>query len=131
MTLFVPAATDYFDASLAARFRAQGLKEDLWAAQYYALLQLANEPLMDLGSVLPAPPGVAVFAVATYNDSGADAAANAFARQQKLDAARAVARGGDLAKPLVWCADSGCETGRFPVDRAEWTAGVVSGLLGV
>ena len=128
MPLFVPPL-EYFEPSLAARFRAQGLKEDLWAAQYYALLQMANEPLMDLNSVVPVPEGVKVFAVANYNESGLDAAGNALSRQQKLEVVLAIA-GGNLTKPLVWCVDPGCESGRFPVDRAEWTADSIAGLLG-
>ena len=95
--------------------------------QYYSLQQMAAQPRESsylATTVLPA--GIKTFALLTRDVYPDDAAASEFYRVQKLGMAEHLA-GGRLAG-LGWCVEVGCGLG-FVVERAEWTAGVLAGML--
>ncbi|KAF7551809.1 hypothetical protein G7Z17_g4751 [Cylindrodendrum hubeiense] len=120
MPIFNPAnSTGYFDSSLYPRFHAQSMKEDMWAMQYYALLQMAAGPINDYLANTTVPLGTSTYAIMTYS-SGTDEASDAFYRKQKTQMANNIA-GGDLTHPIVWCQTNDCSMS-FPVDKPAWTA---------
>lgn len=129
MPIFVPAnSTSYFDQSLYQRYRAQGMKENIWAYQYYSLIQEADSFIDDYLVNTTAPQGMEVFAIMTY-DAGnptTDNASNDFCRQTKLDMADHIA-GGNLSLPVVWCTDADCSLS-FPVNQPGWTANALISL---
>lgn len=126
--LVIPAnRTQYFSPDLYPAYRAQSLRNPFWAMQYYSLQQMAAQPRESsylATTVLPA--GIKTFALLTRDVYPDDAAASEFYRVQKLDMAEHLA-GGRLAG-LGWCEEVGCGLG-FVVERAEWTAGVLAGML--
>ena len=129
MPVFIPAnSTGYFDKSVYSRFRAQGVKEDMWALQYYLLIQEASTSIDNYLINTTAPNGMAVYAVMTYNagNPATDDASDDFYRETKLDMANHIA-GGNLSAPVVWCNTSDCSLS-FPVDKLEWTANALMSL---
>jgi hypothetical protein len=129
MPLFVPAdSTGYFDQSLYPRYRAQGMKEDMWAYQYYSLLDQASSSIDKYLVNTTAPLDMGVYALMTYNagSPSTNEASNAFYRQAKLEMANHIA-GGNLSSPVIWCKDSDCSLS-FPVRKAEWTASALMSL---
>ena len=126
MPVFNPGnSTGYFDRSLYSRYRAQGLKEDLWAYQYYTLIQEEATSIDNYLVTTTAPRGMNIFSVMTYN-AGTDAASNAFYREAKLDMVNHIA-GGNLSLPVVWCNDADCSLS-FPVNKPQWTAQTLMSL---
>lgn len=120
MPVFNPAnSTGYFDQSLYSRYYAQGLKEDLWAYQYYELIQEESSSIDNYLVTTIAPQGMNVYSAMTY-DAGTDAASDAFYRETKLDMVNHIA-GGNLSLPVVWCTDTDCSLS-FPVNKPQWTA---------
>jgi hypothetical protein len=120
MPVFNPGnSTGYFDQSLYSRYRAQGLKEDMWAYQYYSLIQEEAGTIDDYLVTTTAPKGINVYAIMTYN-AGTDVASNAFYRTTKLDMVNSIA-GGNLTLPVVWCKDTDCSLS-FPVNKPRWAA---------
>jgi hypothetical protein len=129
MPVFIPAnSTGYYDQSLYPRFRAQGMKEDIWAMQYYLLLQEASTSIDNYLINTIAPDGIDVYAVMTYNAGNptTDIASDDFYRKTKLDMANHIA-GGNLSEPVVWCNTSDCSLS-FPVNKPEWTANALMDL---
>jgi hypothetical protein len=123
MPAFVPSnSTGYFDQSLYPRYRAQGMKEDFWANQYYTLLYEAASSIDDYLVNTTAPQGIEVFAAMTYNASTTttEYASDEFSRQTKVAMANHIA-GGNLSLPVVWCTDADCSLS-FPVNKPGWTA---------
>lgn len=126
MPIFVPKnSSGYYEYSLYERYRAQGLKEDLWAAQYYFLLQEASTPPDTYLTTTTVTPGTKVYAVMTFNASTGETS-NAFFRKQKLGMAEHIG-GGNLTEAVVWCSDPGCSLS-FPVNRPNWTASALVSL---
>jgi hypothetical protein len=122
MSIFIPSnSSGYFDQSLYPRYRAQGMKEDFWAYQYYALLYEDASPIDDYLVNTTAPQGMNVFAAMTYNagDPTTDIASDNFYRQSKIDMANHIA-GGNLSLPVAWCTDADCSLS-FPVNKPGWT----------
>jgi hypothetical protein len=123
MPVFLPSnSTGYFDQSLYPRYRAQGMKEDFWAYQYYALLYEAASPIDNYLVNTTAPQGMKVVAAMTYNASTTtiENASDEFSRQTKVAMANHIA-GGNLSLPVVWCTDADCSLS-FPVNKPGWTA---------
>ena len=118
-------STGYFDESLYSRYYAQGLKEDLWAYQYYELIQEEQTSIDNYLNTATVPQGMNVYSIMTY-DAGTDAASSAFYRETKLDMVNHIARG-SLSLPVVWCSDADCSLS-FPVNRPQWTAQTLIGL---
>jgi hypothetical protein len=120
MPLFVPSnSSKYYDASQHPRFKAQSIKEDMWAAQYFALLDQFSHPIQTVDDAPVIPEGMRTYVLMTYN-AGHDAASNDFYRDIKVKYTNHMARG-NLTKPIVWCTDPDC-SGDFPVAKAAWTA---------
>lgn len=129
MPIFVPAnSTGYYDQSLYQRYRAQGMKEDMWAYQYYSLLEMATSPIDDYLATTSAPRGVGVHTIMTYNarSPNTDNASNDFYRETKLQMVNHIA-GGTLSSPVVWCKDVDCSL-LFPVNKPRWTANALMSL---
>ena len=125
LPIFIPANnTGYFDKDQYPRYHAQGLKEDLWAMQYYSLRSMTQDPLAPRLENLTTPEGLPLYMIATYN-SGTDEASNSFYRDEKLRLGRAVANG-SFKEPVTWCID-GCDLG-FPVTKPFWTADTLISL---
>src|SRR6187549_1413727 len=105
MPLLVPSkSSTYLFPDLYPRYRAQTLKEDMWAGQYFALLKESLSAFDSTDNVTPiAPSGVPTYAIMTYN-SGQDTASNDFYRNEKVKEADRLA-GGKLAGPVIWCKD--------------------------
>jgi hypothetical protein len=95
------------------------MKEDIWAAQYFAVRDEASRPWADTNDNLTAPADVPTYAIMSYN-SGHNDASNKFYRDRKLEKASQLA-GGNLAQPALWCTDSDCSLA-FPVSKSTWTA---------
>jgi hypothetical protein len=126
MPLFTSSdASKYFDQALFPRFRAQSMKEDMWAAQYFAIRDQARNPMKITGNSPADLAKLPTFAIMTYN-SGYDDASNEFYREQKIGEATRIAQG-NLTKPVIWCTEPSCSLS-FPVTRAAWTAGVLASL---
>jgi hypothetical protein len=126
MPVFYPYnSTGYFDAGLYPRYRAQSLKEDMWAMQYYAILEQTSNLIPSYLETQTVPKGMPTFAIMSY-DSGTDAASSAFYREEKLKLMNHIA-GGNLTRPVVWCTDPDCSLS-FPVTRWSWTASALAGL---
>jgi len=124
LPVFIPPdPSKYFSRDLYGRFRAQSLKEDMWAGQYFSLKALAARPLAGDGPVVPH--GLPTFAVMTLN-SGQDAAGNEFYRQEKIKEATRIA-GGNLTLPAVWCDLPECKED-FVVAKSAWTAEILAGF---
>jgi hypothetical protein len=120
MPVFNPGnSTGYFDQSLYSRYRAQGMKEDFWAYQYYELIHEESTSIDNYLVTATVPKGMEVYSVMTYN-AGSDDASNAFYRETKLDMVNHIA-GGNLSSPVVWCNDTDCSLS-FPVNKPRWTA---------
>jgi hypothetical protein len=115
-------STGYFDQSLYPRYRAQGLKEDMWAYQYYGILREASTPYGKYAVNTTAPSGMKVYAIMTYNagNPSTDEASDEFYRRSKLDNADYIA-GGNLTSPVIWCKEVDCSL-LFPVNKPDWTA---------
>jgi hypothetical protein len=129
MPIFVPKnSTGYFDQSLYPRFRAQGLKEDFWAAQYYSVVQTAAAPINTYLVNTTAPEGIEVYSIMTYNAGNptTNIASDEFYRKTKLDMVDHIA-GGNLTAPVVWCNNSDCSLS-FPVNQPGWTADALMSL---
>lgn len=129
MPIFIPAnSTGYFDQSLYQRYRAQGMKEDLWAYQYYSLRSELSIPINDYLINTTVPTGMGVHAIMTYNAGSPtnDNASNNFYRETKLSMANHIA-GGNLSSPVVWCKDTNCSM-LFPVNSPGWTANALISL---
>ena len=126
MPVFVPAdSTGYYDQSLYRKYRAQGLKEDLWAGQYYFLLQQSSAPPDNYLMSATVARETDVYAVMTFG-AGASADSDEFYREQKLGMAEHIG-GGKLTKPVVYCSEPGCSMS-FPVNMPEWTADALMNL---
>jgi hypothetical protein len=126
MPIFVPAnSTGFSDGYDFERFRAQAMKEDFWAFQYYTLIQEQSTGLDEYLVNNTVPEGMKVYAMMTYNSS-TDAASSAFYRTAKLDMVNHIA-GGNLSAPIVWCLESDCSLG-FPVNKPTWTAEALMSL---
>jgi hypothetical protein len=126
MPIFIPSnSSGFFDVGLYPRYSAQGKKEDLWALQYYLLLDTITSTIDEYLEVTVVSSGTPTFAIMTYN-AGTDDASDAFYRTEKLNMANHIA-GGNLTKPVVWCAIDGCSLS-FPVNMSDWTAGILAGL---
>lgn len=124
--VFVPGnSSAYFDRALYPRYHAQGLKDSFWAMQYFLILQEAASPTEDpyLNSTI-LPEGIELRAILTENPVPGNEASNEFYREVQLAMAERIA-GGRL--DMQWC-EGNC-TLSFPVDRAEWTAGVIASLV--
>ena len=129
MPIFIPSnSTGYFEQSLFQRFRAQGMKEDMWAYQYYVLLQETSTSIDNYLVNTTAPGGIAVYAIMTYDagNPSTDTASNEFYRETKLDMVNHIAKG-NLTAPVAWCNSSDCSLG-FPVDKPGWTANALISL---
>jgi hypothetical protein len=129
MPVFIPAnSSGYYARSLYPRFRAQGMKEDMWAYQYYMLLKQASSSVDDYLVNTTAPKDMGVYALMTYNSGNppTDDASNEFYRDTKLDMVSHIA-GGKLKKPTIWCNESDCSLG-FPVNKPMWTASALINL---
>jgi hypothetical protein len=126
MTVFIPRnSTGFFEKSLYPRFRAQGMKEDMWASQYYALRDMAATSIDTYLTTTSVQSNIPVHAIMTFN-AGTNADGNEFYRQTKLDTAESIA-GGNLSTPVTWCVDQGCDLG-FPVKMSAWTADALISL---
>lgn len=126
MPIFFPSTpTVYFDKKLYARYRAQTLKEDLWASQYYFLKDMAKQPINNFLVNTTAPALTEVHSLMTYN-SGQDDASNTFYRQEKLKMVNHIA-GKDITDQVIWCDGKDCSLD-FPVDKAKWTADALISL---
>lgn len=124
--VFVPGnSSAYFDRALYPRYHAQGLKDSFWAMQYFGILQEASSPTEDpyLNSTV-LPEGIELRAIMTENPNPGNEASNEYYKEEKLAMAERIA-GGRL--DMQWC-EGDC-TLSFPVDRAEWTAGVIAALV--
>jgi len=126
LSLFVPR-TETADPANDTRHRAQGMKEDMWAANYFWLRRQVNEPLSDYleTTVLP-PDQIPVYAILANNTEN-DAESNAFYQTEKAKLVEHIA-GGELANPIEWCKEEDCSL-LMPVDRAEWTAGAIARFI--
>lgn len=129
MPIFIPNhAKGYFKKSLYPRYRSQGMKEDFWALQYYALRRMASEPINPYLVTATVPSGMPTYA-AMVNVPGHtpdEQASNDFYRTRKLAMANHIA-GGNLTRPPVFCAESDCTQG-FTFDKPEFTANVLIGF---
>ena len=120
MSVFIPSnSTGFFDQSLYSRFRAQGMKEDMWAYQYYALRDMAAGVIDTYLTETAVPPSIPVYTVMTFSASKT-AAGSEFYRQTKLQLAESIA-GGNLSSPAIFCTEGDCDLG-FPVTKPAWTA---------
>lgn len=81
---------------------------------------MMTEPFSPVLEDISVPKGIPVYMVASYT-SGTDDASSAFYRDEKVRLGRAVADGGAVAKPVMWCAERDCDLS-FPVVKPEWTA---------
>lgn len=113
------------DQSLYARYRAQGMKDNIWAYQYYALVTEAASSIDSYLANTIAPEGMGVYALMTYYDS-TDEASDELYRKTKLNMADYVA-GRNLTAPVVWCKMSNCSLS-FPVNNSTWTASALINL---
>ncbi len=129
MSIFIPAdSAGYYDQSLYSRYRAQGMKEDMWAYQYYYLVNEASSPIDNYLVSTTAPAGMRVYAVMTYNagSPSTNNASNEFYRERKLEMANHIA-GGNLSLPVVWCENANCSLS-VPVYQPGWTADALMSL---
>jgi len=129
MSVFNPAnSTGYFDQSLYARYRAQGMKENIWAYQYYSLIDQAASPIDEYLANTTAPEAMGVYALMTYNagSPSTNEPSNEFYRKTKLSMANHIA-GGNLTLPVVWCTNANCSLS-FPVNNPVWTASALISL---
>jgi hypothetical protein len=94
--------------------------------QYFLLLQEAASPTEDpyLNSTV-LPEGIELRAILAENPMPGNEASNEYYREVQLAMAERIA-GGRL--DMQWC-EGNC-TLSFPVDMAEWTAGVIASLVG-
>lgn len=118
----------YFDQSLYPRYRAQGMKESMWAYQYYSLVDEASSSIDNYLVNTTAPTGMGVYALMTYNSGNppTDNDSNDFYRETKLNMANHIA-GGNLSSPAVWCKNANCSLS-FPVNNPVWTANALMSL---
>jgi hypothetical protein len=124
MPVFIPAnSTGYFDQSLYPRYRAQGMKESMWAYQYYSLLDEVSSSIDNYLVNTTTPTGMGVYALITYNSGNPS---NDFYREAKLSMANHIA-GGNLSSPVVWCEYVNCSLS-FPVNNPIWTANALMSL---
>jgi len=129
MPVFIPDnSTGYFDQSLFPRHRAQGMKEDMWAYQYYELIRQASSSIDNYLVNTTVPAGMKVYALMTFDSGGptGDAASNNFTRETKLDMVNHIA-GGNLSASVVWCSSPDCSLS-FPVNKPGWTADALMSL---
>lgn len=104
------------------------MKEDLWAGQYYELVQEAATTIDPYLVTTVAPEGMKVYSIMTY-DAGSpptNTASNDFYRETKLSMVNHIA-GGNLSAPVVWCNASDCSLS-FPVNKPGWTAAALMSL---
>lgn len=101
------------------------MKEDMWAMQYYSILDMLHDPFAPTLEDLPTPEEVPVFMLASYV-SGTDEASNAFYRDEKLRLGRAVAHR-NFKEPVTWCTENDCDLS-FPVTKYAWTANALIDL---
>jgi len=126
MPIFFPYNNSiYYDSDMYATYHAQSLKEDMWAMQYYALLEQASLPLPDYRDSPPVSSNTSTFALLTY-DAGTDAMSSEYYREERLKVVEYIA-GGNLTGPVVWCKDSDCSLD-FPVSKWNWTAQALMNL---
>lgn len=120
--------TGYFDQSLYPRYQAQGMKEAMWAYQYYSLVDEASSSIDNYLANTTAPAGMRVYAIMTYNAGNppTDNASNEFYRETKLTMANHIA-GGNLSSPVVWCVNANCSMS-LPVNSPIWTANALMSL---
>ncbi|USP75121.1 hypothetical protein yc1106_02395 [Curvularia clavata] len=105
LPIFVPAnETGYFDQAEYPRHHAQSLKEDMWAMQYYQLVDQSSSPFGVKLEDLQLPNDISVYGIATYN-SGSDTASDQFYRYEKVQLANSVSAG-NITKPFVWCEEA-------------------------
>ncbi|KAI9846321.1 MAG: hypothetical protein M1837_004174 [Sclerophora amabilis] len=122
MPVFVPVdASIYYDTSLYPRHRAQSLKEDMWAHQYYALLTMLHGPISTYLTSTVVPSSIPVYSLMTRNSNRNDPASNEYQRMLKQDLVSHVAGGKDRVKMWAECVDADCDLG-FLVRKAQWTA---------
>ena len=120
MSVFIPNnPAAFFDKTFYQRFRAQGMKEDMWIYQYFALRDMAARDIDRYLADTTVPPSIPVYAVMTFNAS-TTAAGSEFYRQTRLKSAESIA-GGNLSLPVIFCMDGDCDLG-FPVKKSAWTA---------
>ncbi len=123
MPIFIPKySKGYFEQSLYPYYHAQSLKEDLWARQYFAIMQLAANPIDDYLVTATVPPGLPTFSIMVDlpGNTTDEKASNQYYKARKLDMMNHMA-GGNLTKPPVWCTEYDCTQG-FPVDKPKLTA---------
>lgn len=124
--VFVPGnSSGYFSRSLYPQYHAQGLKDAFWTMQYFLLLQEAAAPTEDVylnSTVLPS--GIKFGAIMTENPMPGNAASNEYYRAAKIEMVEHI--GGGHAD-VQWC-PGGC-TLSFPVDQAEWAAGIIVAMV--
>jgi hypothetical protein len=126
MPIFIPGnSTEYFDKSLYPRFRAQGMKEDMWAYQYYALRDMAAGTIDNYLNTTTVSSSIPVYAIIVYNSSTTPGG-NDLYRDAKLKMAERIG-GGKLGAPAQWCVDEDCDLG-FPVKKPAWTAAALMAL---
>jgi hypothetical protein len=97
--------------------------------KYYTLLIRIQQSEQDVYSQpkFLLPSSVKYYAILNENSVPADPVANEFYRQIKVKFAKRIANSNILV--LEWCTDKDCNP-LFPVDKAEWTAGVIAQMLG-
>lgn len=115
--IFSGNSSQYFSHFLYPAYHTQGLRNPFYAMQYYTLLQLSHEPRGSsylTTTVLPA--GIKTYAVLTRDAFPDDSTTSAFCRKLKLGMAEHIAGVG--FRGVQWCEEG-----------AEWTAGVLAGML--
>jgi hypothetical protein len=73
------------------------------------------------------PSGIKFYAVLNQNSIPTDVVSNEFHRQSKVQLAMKVTQNNVIM--LEWCSDDDC-TPLFPVNKAQWTDGIVAKMLG-
>lgn len=122
-----PKNTTFFDSDLYQSYRAQSHKDPYWTIQYYVLRDRQYQPIDDKYLTQTSlPSSVPFYAILNMNSVPNDPVSNEFYRQKKMQMAQHIANN-DITS-MQWCVDN-C-TALFPIEMAEWTAGVVASMLG-
>jgi hypothetical protein len=120
MPIFIPSnSTGYYNPSTYQMYRAQSLKENMWASQYYGLRQMAAKSIDGYLTNTAAPKGMNVKAIMTYN-AGTDPSSDQFYQREKLGMLNHIA-GRNVTDEVIWCAGDTCSLD-FPVNMPAWTA---------
>lgn len=104
------------------------MKEDMWAYQYYSLVEQTSSSIDNYLINTTAPKGMEVYAIMTYNAGTptTDEASNEFYRETKLGLANRIA-GGNLTSQTIWCKMTNCSLS-FPVNNPVWTVNALMSL---